>query len=398
MFGKGARVTIVIALLVAPFALLTFCFAVEVCFGLRRLEDRTTLGASSRAVIVVPAHDEEAILAQRLAALNEAARGYAGILLVADNCTDSTAEIGRRLGVDTIERFDRERRGKGFALDFARLHLQADPPDLVLIIDADCMTDAQSIERLIGHCVATGSPCQSIYLQGEAPDASPAVQLSTFAFFIKNVIRQRGLQRLAGRAHLVGTGMALPWPVFDRADLATGHIVEDLKLGQELAESGHPPQMVEGATVWSNAESERNTLSQRRRWEGGFLQHAFSVGPRLLFGCLRRVDARGTWAAIDLMIPPLALLMLLDLMAFAATGALTWATRADGWPILLLLGALLLAAIALLLAWRGGGSRFVSLGGLARVPLYLMWKLPLYIGFARQGAPKEWVRTGREDS
>ena len=50
--------------------------------------------------------------------------------------------------------------------------------------------------------------------------------------------------------------MALPWAVFSRAELATSNIVEDLKLGQELADAGHAPLFVEQATVWSAAETE----------------------------------------------------------------------------------------------------------------------------------------------
>jgi cellulose synthase/poly-beta-1,6-N-acetylglucosamine synthase-like glycosyltransferase len=268
---------------------------------------------------------------------------------------------------------------------------------VVLIVDADCMIDGTSITRLINRCVATQSPCQATNLQAPALQASPAVQLSTFAFFIKNVIRQRALQRLAGRVHLLGTGMALPWSIFERSDLATSSIVEDLKLGQELAQAGHAPKFMEGATIWSNAETERNTLSQRRRWEGGFLQNALSAGPKYLLGSILRADLRGAWAAINLMTPPFALLLLLDLMALLLGFSGSWFIGARLWPALLLAAAIAVAFIALALAWHAGGSRFVTLAGLARVPFYLIWKLPLYLGFARGGAPKEWLRTGRGD-
>jgi cellulose synthase/poly-beta-1,6-N-acetylglucosamine synthase-like glycosyltransferase len=389
-------VTIILALLFAPLILLTCCFAVEVTFGLRSLAladvpQRDGLSA----VIIVPAHDEEAILQQRLSALKAAASQSARVLLVADNCSDSTAAIARSLGIETIERHDLNLRGKGFALDFAKRHLETGPPDVVMIVDADCTIDAESIERLILRCAVSGNPCQATNLQAPAPEASPAVQVSTFAFFIKNVIRQRGLQRLAGRVNLLGTGMALPWEIFAKAELATGNIVEDLKLGQELAEAGHPPLFAEDATVWSRAESEKNTLSQRRRWEGGFLQNALQVGPQLLFQSVVRGDGRGVWAAISLMIPPLALLMLLNIAALLLGSFVAWFLGARPWPLLLLAGGLLLAGLALLLAWRGGGSKYVTVGGLALIPLYMLWKLPLYLGFVRHGAPKEWMRTGR---
>lgn len=388
--------TFLLALLLAPLTILTLSFAVEVFAGLKPLAPPTFLPiGTSDAVVVVPAHNEEAVLAKTLESLKAAAGGDSRILVVADNCTDATAQIARDAGVGILERTDPARRGKGFALDFARAHLRASPPDAVLIVDADCSIDRQSLLRLMEACVATGRPCQATNLQWPSPEASPAVQLSTFAFFIKNVIRQRALKRLAGRVHLLGTGMAFPWAIFDRADLATSAIVEDLKLGQELANSGHAPLFIEGAAVWSRAESGANTISQRRRWEGGFLQNARRVGPRMLARALASSDLRLLWAAIDLMIPPFALLLLLDLVALGFGFGLSWLVRANPWPLYCAAAALFVALAGLALAWANGGRRFVSLRCLVQAPLYVAWKLPMYVGLARGGAPKEWKRTER---
>ena len=389
--------TAIVALIVAPLILLTLCFAVEVMTGLRPLQLPVIEAPSAvSTVIVVPAHDEAAILRERLAALSQAANGQAHILLVADNCSDNTADIARSIGVETIARFDPDHRGKGFALDFARAHLEASPPEVVIIVDADCAIDSASVGKLIARCAASGDPQQATNLQAPAPAASPPVQISTFAFYIKNVIRQRALQRIASRVNLLGTGMALPWNAFARAELATPNIVEDLKLGQELAAVGHGPKFAEDATVWSSAETESGTLSQRGRWEGGFLHNASHVAPGLLLRSLGRLDGRGAWAAINLMIPPFALLIVVDLVGLIAAAAIAFLTGADQWPVLLLGGSLCAAAVGLFLAWASGGSRFVSARSLSRAPLYLLWKLPMYIGFALRGVPKDWVRTRRE--
>lgn len=389
-------VTLIIAVLLAPFTLLTLGFALEVFAGLKPLPAIKYASANDQsAVIVVPAHNEEVVILRSLEQLKRSAAGQASILLVADNCTDETAQIGRTLAIEVIERFDSHCRGKGFALDFARTHLERAPPGVVLIVDADCTIDRQSIERLISACAAVQRPCQATNLQLPNRDASPAVQLSTFAFFVKNVIRQRALVRLAGRAHLLGTGMALPWPIFARANLATSNIVEDLKLGQELADSGQSPVFVEVAAVWSRAETGVNTRAQRQRWEGGFLQNAKRVGPRMFAKALEVMDIQLLWAAIDILIPPFALLILLDVAAALLASMFIWLLGAHLWPLLCLCGALTLALVALALTWAFGGSKFVSLGTLCRAPLYVAWKLPMYIGFLRRGVPNEWRRTNR---
>ena len=386
--------TLLLALILAPLIVLTLCFTVELIAGIRPLRQSILpSNAAVRALIIVPAHNEQAIIGNTLAALKAAASGVARILVVADNCGDATAADARRAGVAVIERTDAERRGKGFALDFARRHLAAEPPDLVVIVDADCRIDAQSLERLIAACASTNRPCQATYLLDPVPDGSPPVQISTFAFFIRNVIRQRGLQRMIGRVHLLGTGMAFPWSAFDRDGLATDDIVEDLRMGLELADAGRPPLFVESAEVWSAPESAGNTLVQRRRWEGGFLAHALTSGPKMLARSISRADPRGLWAALDVMVPPLALLVMLDIAAVTVGAGLTWLAGVSAVPVMLLAGALVLAGAALAAAWLSGGSRFVSLRGLMSVPLYLVWKLPLYVGLAKRGAPKEWLRT-----
>lgn len=387
--------TFIIAIILAPLVLVTFWFALELVVGLRPLRSLVIESSPSvRGVIVVPAHNEESVLRSTLAPLIAAA-GSCRLLLVADNCTDGTAEFARIAGAEVIERVDGERRGKGFALDFARNHLEASPPDVVLIVDADCTIDTKSVGRLIQRCAASGNPCQATNLQRAAPDGSPAVQVSTFAFFIKNVIRQRALQRLAGRVHLLGTGMAFPWVIFAKANLATGNIVEDLKLGQELARAAHPPTFAEDALVLSDAETDRGTLSQRARWEGGFLENAFRAGPAIFVAGLVKGDLRGLSAAINLMVPPAALLMVLDVAALLLALIILGIAHAPLWPAIVLLAALLGAAISLILCWAAGGSRFLSLRGLVAIPIYVAWKIPMYMGFARRGAPKEWVRTHR---
>lgn len=387
--------TILITLILAPLTLLTLCFAVELLCGVRALRGQPAPAKGAiAAVIIVPAHNEEAIIGDNLALLKEYSSG-AAILVVADNCTDSTAELARRAGAEVVERFDADRRGKGFALDFAKRRLGAAPPDVVIIMDADCVPDPHCIERLIAACAASGRPCQAIYLQKPVIGGSPLMQLSTFAFFIKNVVRQRALQRIAGRVHLLGTGMAFPWALFDKAELATGNIVEDLELGLDLADDGHPAILVEDAAVWTDPAAETNTMDQRRRWEGGYLQGAMRWGPSLLLQGVRRGDARRVWTGFSLFIPPIALLVTLDLAAIAAAVLVYLISGAGLAPLIVLCAALVVTGIAIVGAWGAGGSRFIPLGRLAQVPLYLAWKLPLYLGLARRGAPGEWVRTHR---
>jgi cellulose synthase/poly-beta-1,6-N-acetylglucosamine synthase-like glycosyltransferase len=297
--------------------------------------------------------------------------------------------------VAVTERSDPGRRGKGFALAHAAIALESTAPEVVIVLDADCSTDAHSISALISATAAAGRPSQAINLLRPAPDETALVQLSTFAFLLKNLVRQRGLQRLAGRVHLTGTGMALPWALFARADLASRSIVEDVRLGLELAEAGQSPQLVSEAHVWSDPSNQTGTLTQRTRWEGGYIAIAAKNAPRLLWHGLLRLSPRKLAAALDLCVPPLALLALVDTAVLALAAFATWLVEADWWPILLHACAMAAAGLAALLVWWREGRPFVSAGVLMRLPLYLLWKIPVYLKLARRGSRIDWLRPDR---
>lgn len=387
-------ITFAIAVILAPIVLVTAFFAIEVICGLSPVRSPSPAGDRVRAVIVIPAHDEQAVIARTVAELKREAPETARILVVADNCSDGTEAAAHSAGAEVIRRTDSERRGKGFALAAARAHLSEDPPHVVVVLDADCRLDSVSLRTLAGTAAASGRACQAVNLLAPEPDGAVMVQISTLAFMIKNLVRQRGLTRLAGRAHLNGTGMALPWSLFREADLGGANIVEDLALGLELAERAAAPIFIEGARVWSPAASTGGTLVQRRRWEGGYLATALRKAPAALVRSIAHGDLKGVCAALDLSIPPLALLFVLNAIAFLLALAATLAGAAT-WPLLVQIAAGIMAAIALGLAWAREGRAFASGATLLRLPIYVLWKLPMYLGLVRRGAPKEWLRTGR---
>jgi cellulose synthase/poly-beta-1,6-N-acetylglucosamine synthase-like glycosyltransferase len=388
-------VTALVALLLAPFAVLTLFFTIEVLAGLPRARGGRRQATNTSAVIVIPAHDEAAVIASTLRKLKEALSEGIRVLVVADNCDDATAKLAREQDVEVLERNDTERRGKGYALDYAAGHLAADPPDVFMVLDADCSIDSASLRALVDAAAKSGRPCQTVNLLRPNRGASPFVQVSTFAFMLKNLVRQRGLQRLAGRVHLTGTGMAMPFGLFRTSGQVRSSIVEDLALGLELADAGHAPKLVTDAFVWSGGAGEAGTMIQRRRWEGGFIATALRHGPRLALRSFSRGDLRGFLAGLDLLVPPLALFALLNVSAIVVAAVLTVAFDADPWPVVVQLSLLMAAGLAVLLAWLREGRDFMSFGALVGMPLYVLWKIPLYLGLAQRGAPEEWLRTGR---
>ncbi|MHA6723771.1 glycosyltransferase family 2 protein [Sphingomonas sp. RS2018] len=371
-------------------------FTTEIAVGLKTSARRDAADTSGNVAVLIPAHDEAGGIAETLAALQAVAGPSVSTLVVADNCSDATATIARACGADVIERQDTVDRGKGFALAFGRDHLaqSATPPAVVVVLDADCRLAPGSIAALRTACLAQPPrPAQAVNLIAPALDAPPMTQIGGFAMVVKNLYRSRGMQRMGGAALLTGTGMAFPWALFERAALASGALAEDLGLGIELTRAGHPPRLIEGAAVSSAPAPPEVALVQKTRWEHGFLDTVRGQALPLLAAGLRRGKRAEVLLALHLLVPPLALLLV---MAGAGLGvtALLFAIGADGAPSLLL-GAMLLAAlIVTFVAWLHGGRRWLSGGALLRAPLYVLWKLPIYLRFLK-GPETVWQRTKR---
>jgi glycosyltransferase involved in cell wall biosynthesis len=103
--------------------------------------------------VVIPAHDEAHGIADTVRGVLAAkqARGVeCAVLVVADNCTDDTAERARAAGATVLERTDENLRGKGYALDFAFGHLLEQGVDALIVLDADARVPADFFERAIG--------------------------------------------------------------------------------------------------------------------------------------------------------------------------------------------------------------------------------------------------------
>lgn len=378
-------------------------FLVELLSGLlpRRTAPPFAPGVLPRTVVLMPAHDEARHLPGVLAALLPTMPPGMTLLLVADNCSDGTAAVARVAGADVIERHDPARRGKGYALAFGRDHLVHEPPEVVIVLDADCRAEPGALACLAGVAAEHGTAVQGLSLLAPVTEATAMVQVSGFAFLVKNFVRQRGLSRLGAPVPLGGTGMAVPWSLFRDAPLGGAHLVEDLALSVELARGRHPPRFDPRARIWSDPAGHSATLTQRARWEGGFLQMARTHGPRLLWQGLREGRPGLAWLGLHVMTPPLALLVLLELAATMLAILLALAAPMVGAPApfgapLLSLAVLLLLGASILLAWALHGRAWLRPAALLRLPLYLLWKLPAYLRIARGRGATSWVRTERE--
>jgi cellulose synthase/poly-beta-1,6-N-acetylglucosamine synthase-like glycosyltransferase len=355
-----------------------------------------TPSAPAAFAVLVPAHNEALTIADTLASIVAQLTPADRVLVVADNCTDATASVAHAAGAEVIERQDAERRGKGYALAYGLHHLAANPPQIVIIIDADCQAAPNSLAMLAAESAASGRPLQAHYeLVVPKEGSSPYLAIASFAWRVKNHLRPLGLKRLGLPCQLMGSGMAFPWPMISDAKLASSDIVEDLSLGLELARKGHAPHFFPAARITSafplNAEGQ---ATQRARWETGHLNTIAKRLPvQLLMAILKR-NAPLLALTLDAAVPPIAFLA----FAIAGTTAVTMlgsliTGTTTALALALMAGSIFTAAIAL--AWARVGTDIIPVSDFRLAYRYALDKLGLYRQIV-SGRQIGWVRSKRD--
>lgn len=401
MWLEIALLTAAVALLIPSAVLFVECLAAA----------RAPMGAfvpsaaarRPRIAVLIPAHDEAGQIGATVEALVSELGAGDRVVVIADNCTDATAAVvmgvastPRAGTVSVVERNDPQNVGKGFAISFGVETLDADPPEIVVLVDADCRVSQGALAALADEALRAGRPVQGEYVFSVPPRAGPLASVSALAALVRNRVRPRGLKALGLPCLLTGSGMAFPWRVLRDAPGTHGNLVEDMVLGLELSLRGCPPLLCTQAQISSELPvGQKAALRQRRRWEHGQLHTLKTFAPRLLAAGLARRNAGLVGLAADLSVPPLALLVVLQL-AWLATTSILWTTGLAGAaPLTLAIAGLGATAVAVGVAWWRFARAIVPARTFLAIPFYVLWKLPLYALMLVKGRHKTWERTAR---
>lgn len=357
---------------------------------------RSRPSAVPRFDIVIPAHDEELGLPATLESLRalDYPTDRCRILVVADNCSDGTADVAREAGAVVLERRDACHRGKGYALVHAFEAVEKDGvADAVVVLDADSIA-SPNLLRAVAQRMDDGAVAVQARYGVRNPDASWRTRLMVLAFTLFHDVRSLGRERLGLSVGLRGNGMAFTRALLRRVPPAAFSVVEDVEYGLALGEAGIRVHYIQEAHVLGEMTSSGGAAtSQRRRWERGRAELARARAPRLLLGGILRRDLVLVDLAVDLLLPPLSTTALLA--AGGTTAALLWYGLLDGsiatvFPWLVSTAFLALYVLRGLLLSGVGPRGFFTL---LWAPIYIVWKLGLLRGAHRSNS---WVRTTRE--
>jgi cellulose synthase/poly-beta-1,6-N-acetylglucosamine synthase-like glycosyltransferase len=347
-----------------------------------------------RFALLVPAHDEESTIGRLLAstaALEYPANRF-DVVVVADNCTDRTAEVAREAGAQVEERHDRSARGKGYALRWllARLRERGARYDAYVVIDADTVVAPDFLRRLDAHFEA-GSKVVQVYYTVLNVGESPLAALRFAALAAIHYLRPLGRKQLGLSCGLKGNGMGFLAEVLEQHGWEWFTLAEDVEFHLALVADGLKVDFIpETAVLADMPVTFAQAESQNERWERGRIEMLRERGLGLLLDGLRQRDPVRLDAIAEQLIPPLSVPVVLagatlgaGLLARSRAAALLAGFSLGGQLAYLLTGLVLVGA-----PWR-------VYKALAYAPPYVGWKLWLYGRSLTARGASAWVRTAR---
>jgi cellulose synthase/poly-beta-1,6-N-acetylglucosamine synthase-like glycosyltransferase len=308
------------------------------------------------------------------------------VLVIADNCTDTTAEEAGRAGAEVLVRHDQVHRGKPYALDFG-LALAAEhvAPEIVAFVDADSVVEDGFFEGMASAFGGGARIAQGWY--DVLPDESAVVQLRSLAFALIHWARPLGAHRLGLGTSLKGNGMAMTWDLA-REGLPAGGITEDAAISLEYARRGIPVAFAPGARLRAHMASTYAAAgTQDLRWEAG-RSALLAVAWRDAIGAVMQGRIRAAHTAMEAGALPLTWVALLALL-----GLVLAAAGMGSQPTALAATAALGTYLGL--GWTAARVSPRRLLVLGTVPRFLLYKLGIWAKILRSGGPRSWESTGR---
>ena len=346
--------------------------------------------------LVVPAHNEAGVIARTLANLRRIdwpAERYR-ILVVADNCTDETAAIARAAGATVIERQDPDRRGKGYALQFAFAHsLQEARASLVAVVDADAEVSSNLLEAFAAR-IEQGAHAVQVHYGVLDPQGSWRTRLLAIAMAAYHIVRSRARERERVSSGIRGNGWCVTHSLLERVPYSSFSLAEDIEYGIALGLAGYRVHYAGEAEAAQHMTADAQVArKQRQRWEFGRFRLIRSCTVPLLRAAVARRSAVCLDLALDLLVLPItyvalnvvALLLLSSFASWFWPGFRGWLEFSIGC----------VAAIMLYVArgWTLSGTGLRGLLDLIGAPIFVVWKVMLMI---RSHPQREWVRTERK--
>ena len=269
---------------------------VSVC-SLVKLKDKPLkIKKDHKFMAIIPAHNEESVVANLVESLKnqEYPKELIDIYVIADNCTDNTAQVAKEAGAIVYERFDSTRKTKGYALQWflkQKIEENADY-DAFFIFDADNIVD-KNFTKNMNKKLCQGEDV----VQGYRDIKNPTDNWITggYALFYWMMHRLYHLSRynLGLSALLNGTGFMVRFDVIKPEGWNTETLTEDIEFSLKRIIAGSKVGWATDAIVYDEQPTGfKQSWSQLSRWTVGHIQCMQKYTGRLINGIKEHKDLK----------------------------------------------------------------------------------------------------------
>ena len=249
---------------------------VSICSLIKFKEKPILEDKQNRFMTIIPAHNEENVVANLIESLKnqDYPKELYDIYVIADNCTDNTAKIAKEAGAIVYERFDEDKKTKGYALQwFLAQKIQEDAPyDAFCVFDADNIADKNFLKAM------NKKLCQGEnVVQGYRDIKNPTDNWITagYAIFYWTMNRFYHLARynLGLSPLLNGTGFMVRFDVIKPTGWDTKTLTEDIEFSLKNIIAGRKLGWATDAIVYDEQPTGfKQSWTQRSRWTVGHIQ------------------------------------------------------------------------------------------------------------------------------
>lgn len=242
-------------------------------------------GKLRRFAVIVPAHNEGTVIGQLLQSISQQQypKNRMDVFVVADGCTDNTAQIANACGAYVLTR-NGEAKGKAKAVECGISHiLSLDAVyDCVAIFDADNILRRDCIFR-INDMLGCGYEVVQCRVDAKNHDEN----WLTAAYSVWHILESRfgklGCHNLGMGCKLSGTGFAINTDVLEKCPWDCDSMAEDLEYTMKLGLKGIKPGFANKAVVYDEKPSSfKTSVMQRCRWAQGIVDVQGRYGWTLL--------------------------------------------------------------------------------------------------------------------
>ncbi|WP_392486876.1 glycosyltransferase family 2 protein [Haloimpatiens sp. FM7315] len=268
-------------------------------FGIWRKKEHKDIEPKKKFALIVAAHNEEVVIQDIVVSLKmlDYPKELYDVFVIADNCQDKTAHRARKAGAVVYERFDKEKRGKGYALEwmFNIIFKMGNKYDAVAVFDADNLASRNFLKEM-NKQLCKGYKVVQGYLDSKNPKDTWITGSYSISFWTSNRMFQLSRSNLGLSNQLGGTGFCIDTEVLRDLGWGATCLTEDLEFSCKLVLNGYKVGWAHDARIYDEKPlTLKQSWNQRKRWMQGFAD----VSSRYFTKLIKRAITKFDFKALD---------------------------------------------------------------------------------------------------